>query len=301
MPFLLVNKRDQLQAHSASLYALAPGRSVGTLFSAGADNVVAEWNLETGEPNPFAIKTERTVYSLLNIDRKRLVIGTITGGMHVIDLETRQEIRLLQFHEKGIFHMLAIEAANQIVCACADGSISVWNSTDWSLERHIQCTSEKVRRLALSPDGGLLATACGDGHVRIFETNEFRLVYDLEAHEDGANSVAFLPNGDLLSGGKDAMLCRWSVEDGFTRTINVPAHNFAIYDIVVTPTFVGTMSRDKTVKIWNPDDLSSPTRLDRAKAGGHINSVNAGIWLEEEQLLATCGDDRSIITWQSNS
>ena len=297
----MVSKRNQLQAHSASLYALAPGGSPGTLFSAGADNVVAEWNLDTGETNPFAIRTERTVYSLLNLDRKHLVIGTITGGMHVIDLATKQEIRHLQFHQKGIFHMVQIKDTSLVVCACADGSISVWNSTDWSLERHIQCTSEKVRRLAVSPDNGMIAAACGDGHIRIFETENFQPLYDIEAHSDGANSLAFLPKGDLLSGGKDAMLCRWSAEDGFTRTAHVPAHNFAIYDVVVTPNFVATMSRDKTVKIWNPEDLNSPTRLDRAKAGGHLNSVNAGIWLDEDQLLATCSDDRSIIIWQSDN
>ena len=97
-----------LQAHSASLYALAPGRTKGMLFSAGADKVVAEWDVNLPDPNPFAIRTERTVYSLLNLDRKQLVIGTIVGGMHIIDLETKQEIRHLKFHDKGIFYLLEL-------------------------------------------------------------------------------------------------------------------------------------------------------------------------------------------------
>ena len=117
----------QLQAHSAALYALAPGRKVNTLFSAGADKVVAEWNLETFETNPFAIRTEHTVYSLLNLNNTHLVIGTIHGSMHIIDLNSKQEIRHLKFHNAGVFHMIEIPNQNEVVAACSDGSISVWN------------------------------------------------------------------------------------------------------------------------------------------------------------------------------
>lgn len=271
-----------------------------TLFSVGADKVVAEWNLETGETNPFAIRTERTVYSLLNLDRKYLVIGTIVGGVHVIDLETRQEVRHLKFHDKGIFHMLHLSSTNRVLAACADGSISIWNADDWSLERHLTISGEKIRRLALNSGESLIAIAAGDGKVRLLETNKFKLVMELDAHADGANSVAFMPNGDLFTGGKDAHLCRWNAIEGFKLAEKIPAHNFAIYDIVIPAdgSFIATASRDKTVKIWNPEDMSSPTRLDRAKAGGHLNSVNAAIWLEDEKLLATCGDDRSVILWE---
>ena len=295
-----IEKIHQLAAHSAALYALAPGRTAGTLFSAGADKVVAEWNQETGETNPFAIRTEHTVYSLLNLERRHLVIGTIVGGMHVIDLESKAEIRHLKFHDKGIFHMLHLPKRNRVVAACADGSISIWNAEDWSLERHLALTHEKIRRLSTNHDESLLSVAAGDGKVRLLETNDFKMVMELDAHEDGANSVVFLPNGDLLSGGKDAHLCRWPAADGFELAEKVPAHNFAIYDIVIPEdgSFIATASRDKTVKIWNPDDLSSPIRLDRAKAGGHLNSVNAALWLKDEKLLATCSDDRSIILWK---
>lgn len=294
-----ITKAHQLKAHSASLYSLAPGRKNGTLFSAGADKVVAEWNLKTGETNPFAIRTERTIYSLLNLEEKFLVIGTIVGGMHVIDLETRKEVRHLKFHDKGIFHLLYLAKSKRVIAACSDGSISVWKSTDWSLERHLQLSHDKIRRVAGNPEEELLAVASGDGKIRLLDTQDFKISFALEAHEGGANSIAFHPNGDLYSGGKDAHLCLWDSKNGFELKQRIPAHNFAIYDIIIPgdAKFMATVSRDKTVKIWNFENLASPTRLDRAKHGGHLNSVNAGIWLEKEQLLATCSDDRSIILW----
>jgi WD40 repeat protein len=289
-----------LQAHSASLYALAPGRTKGMLFSAGADKVVAEWDVNLPDPNPFAIRTERTVYSLLNLDRKQLVIGTIVGGMHIIDLETKQEIRHLKFHDKGIFYLLELPQQKKVIAACSDGSISIWNSRDWSLERHLKLSHEKIRRLAVNIEETLVAVASGDGKIRLLETNQFNIAFEFDAHEGGANSVAFHPNGDLYSGGKDAHLCHWNADKGFELETRIPAHNFAIYDIVIPADarFMATASRDKTIKIWDFADLSKPFRLDRAKSAGHINSVNAALWLEDEQLLATCSDDRSIILWR---
>jgi WD40 repeat protein len=288
----------QLQSHSAALYALAPGRKVNTLFSAGADKVVAEWNLETFETNPFAIRTEHTVYSLLNLNNTHLVIGTIHGSMHIIDLNSKQEIRHLKFHNAGVFHMIEIPNQNEVVAACSDGSISVWNENEWSLTRHLSLSREKIRRLAVNPSQTLLAVACGDGSVYILESSGYKIVEKLDAHVDGANSVYFTTDDTLITGGKDAHLKQWSILDGGIQLDSVPAHNYAIYDIVGHNQWIATASRDKTVKLWELNNLQSPTRLDRAKAGGHINSVNAALWLENEQLLATCGDDRSIILWR---
>lgn len=290
-----------LKAHNGALYALAPGRSKGTLFSAGADNVVAEWSLETGQTNAFAIRTEQTVYSLLNLDRKHLVIGTITGNMHVIDLLERKEIRLLKFHDKGIFHLNMNPATGHVIAASGDGSLSVWNPEDWSLLWHLPITHHKIRRTAIGHEGKLMAVVSGDGYCRIFETTQYKEVAAFKAHDDGANSACFLPDGNLVTGGKDAHLRTWNHSKGFELIREVPAHNYAIYDMVLSPDqkMIATASRDKTVKLWDASDTATPTRLDRAKSGGHINSVNAALWLQEENLLATCGDDRTVVVWKA--
>lgn len=291
---------NTLKAHNGALYAIAPGRSKGTLFSGGADNVVAEWSLESGKTNAFAIRTEQTIYGLLNLDREHLVIGTITGNMHVIDLQERKEVRLLKFHEKGIFHLAFNPVTGHVTAASADGSLSIWNPEDWSLLWHLPITHQKIRRTAVGHEGKLMVVASGDGYCRIFETNEYKEVAAFKAHEGGANSLCFLPDGNLITGGKDAYLRTWNHAQGFAMISEIPAHNYAIYDIVLSPDgeCLATVSRDKTVKLWETANIATPIRLDRAKSGGHINSVNAALWLEEENLLATCGDDRTVVLWK---
>jgi WD40 repeat protein len=61
--------------------------------------------------------------------------------------------------------------------------------------------------------------------------------------------------------------------------------------------YIATASRDKTVKIWDAENLKVLARIDKEKNEGHVNSVNTLQWMSDEVLL-TAGDDRSIIAWK---
>lgn len=293
-----VKKTHQLAAHSGALYALTNGRTSNTLFSAGGDRVVAEWDLESGETNPFAIRTEATVYSLLNLENQ-LVIGTSNGSIHVIDLNSKKEVRHLKLHDKGVFHLYLDNEHTRVYACCADGTVSVWNPEEWSLLWHLNLSTEKIRRAAQNENASLTAFACGDGKCIIIESKEHQIIYELDAHHESCNSLAFLPNGYLVTGGKDAFLRVWNGNEGFSLIKEIPAHNYAIYDIIVNSSsqWIATSSRDKTIKIWDLEFNEKPLRLDRAKKGGHLNSVN-GLMMLDDNRFASCSDDRSVVIWQ---
>ncbi|MBT7688764.1 MAG: WD40 repeat domain-containing protein [Flavobacteriales bacterium] len=290
----------QLTAHSAALYALAVGNESNTLFSGGSDKVVALWNIEDGEVLPFAIRTEETIYSLCNINDMYLCVGTIRGSIHIIDLKSKSEIKHLKLHDDGVFHLLFDPISNRVYASSADGSISIWDVQDWTLLWHLKLGADKVRRLALNGDSSLLAITGGNGKLFILETTEHRIIHEVEAHELSTNSVAFLGDSKIVSGGKDAYIRIWNLHGGMEMVKEIPAHNYAVYDIVVNQSdgWVATASRDKTLKIWDLEFEELPLRLDRAKADGHINSVNRLLWIPESGVLASCSDDRSIITWK---
>jgi len=285
--------------HSAAVYAVAAGRTPHTFFSASGDRFVAEWNAQTGRQESFAVMLETPAYCVCHIpEYALLLVGNSLGGMHVIDLKSRREVRYLLQHSKGIYDIAWDAARNQVLVAGGDGVLSVWEAPTIDLMVALPVSSEKLRQLAPGPGGDTWAVAAGDGSVKLIEPQFFNETTLHGSHKDGATSVVFHPGKPVLvSGGKDAHLRVHGLKS-HEELLNLPAHNFAIYSMVFSPDgrWLATASRDKTIKIWDARTLEPALRLD-AHAGGHNHSVNRLLWMQDGTLIS-CSDDRKIIAWR---
>lgn len=298
---IIATKSFQLTGHSTGIYTLALGRSPHTIFSGSGDNVVAEWDLLKQEVNPFAIRLESTVYSLAHVpENGHLAIGQARGGVHIVDLVEGKEIRHLAIHDKAVFHVAYLQKNNQLLSFSADGTMGIWDAADYSFLRRIPIGELKLRRTAFSDDGTRMITTGNDGRMRVWETDMYNEIITVDAHEKSINAALFLSGNErVLTGGWDGHLRLWELGDEATMLTEIPAHNYAIYDIVWSPdrSLIATASRDKTVKIWDAKTLKPMARLD-IKNGGHSHSVNALSWNKETGLLVSAGDDRRLIAWQ---
>jgi WD40 repeat protein len=175
----------------------------------------------------------------------------------------------------------------------------VWSLDGLTLLYDLKLCNEKVRGLALNGDHTVLAVACGDGTIRLFDVLSMREFHRIEAHSLSVNGICFHPHGNyLLSGGKDAHIKIWSTDD-FSLIKSIPAHNYAVYAFSFSPDLklFASASRDKTLKIWDATTFEILQRIDKEKYGGHLNSVNNVLWMENGFLVST-GDDRSICVWK---
>lgn len=296
---MFFKRSNLLVGHAASVYGIAHGSRNDTIFSAGGDKFAVEWNTTTGEQDSLAVKFENPVFTVSFITGQNLLVaGTAVGGLHIIDIASKQEQHHFTTHRKGIYDLHYIKERKQLFVAGGDGVLSVWSIPDFQLLRKIPLSSEKLRQIAVSDDHGLIAIACSDGTIRLLEPDFFSEIRSINAHTQGATSVAWHPTKPvLMSGGRDAMLKCWNSREQYECVLSLPAHNFAIYSIVFNSTrqLIATASRDKTIKIWDANTLDNLQRLD-VKDGGHTHSVNKLIW--KDDVLISCGDDRKIITWQ---
>jgi WD40 repeat protein len=291
----MYRKSKEFKGHSGAVYSLAYDGSF--LYSGAADGFVARWNLQLGTQDKFSIKLPAPVYSIALIqDNQLLVVGLATGAIHVFDIQKRIEVKFFTQHIKAIFAISENKLTNHFYVGDADGNLSVWDSLTLELVIYLPLDCGKIRRINVNESGTKFALAGQDGNIRVFETLGFNEINTIFAHENGASALLFLNENELISGGKDALLKRWDLMNNKCLS-SIPAHNFVLYDFIYVAgrENVVSASRDKSMKIWNPKDLSFQYKID-TKEGGHRHSVNCLINLESNSFAST-GDDKRIIIW----
>lgn len=285
--------------HKGPVYALVQGDVPRTLLSGSGDGHVVRWSFDRPEEGFAVVHVGRPVFALhLHRPLGLLFIGTDSGSLHVVDLRSGREQQLFQHQRKGLYAIAALPGG-RIACAGGDGSLAVYAPAPTvHRERLIPLIEGKLRGLAVSPDGRLMAVAGGDGHVRLLETTDLNEVHTLEAHEGGALCAAWHPTKPaLVTGGKDGHLRVWRTDGEVREVLALPAHKAAVYGLAFHPGagLLASAGRDKMAKLWDAGAMAPVARLDRP-AGGHQHSVNTLLWCGD--TLVTAGDDRTLVAWE---
>ena len=291
-------KLKEISGHAAGIYSLDYDGAY--IYSGSADKFVARWKIDEGFQDSFSIRFENPVYSIcLFAEASKLAIALGNGDLHFFDLLKRKELKFLVQHRKAIFSLTENALLTQLFAADADGNISVWDATTLELLAYMPFDCGKIRRISVSGDGCKIALACQDGNIRVLNTENLNQIAEFEAHKDGVTSILFdqLNSNILYSGGKDAHLKKWDLTTE-KSLFSIPAHNFAIYDLIALKQgeIIVSASRDKTIKIWNAETLEIIQRLD-FKLGGHRHSVNS-LKAIDETTFVSASDDRKIIYWE---
>jgi WD40 repeat protein len=298
-----INHIATLTGHSGCVYAMDKGTSEHTIFTAGSDMFIALWNLETLQAEKFSASLPAAVYAICHIpEKKLLVVGTTTGSIHILDLEKKEEIKMLQHHTAPIFDIKYSLETNCFYTAGGDGNFAVCSLDTLSLIKIKKLSHEKVRSIDFNLVSSEVAVALGDCKILVFDLHTLNHKKDFIAHKLAANVVRYSPDGKfLLTGGRDAHLNIWQVGN-YELVDSIPAHNWAIYDIAFNPdaTLFATASRDKTIKIWNAKTFQLLKRITKENFDAHTHSVNKLLWSSYNNYLVSAGDDRMVMVREVN-
>jgi serine/threonine protein kinase/sugar lactone lactonase YvrE len=154
--------------------------------------------------------------------------------------------------------------------------------------RRFDTKNEQVERLALSPNGALLAGSSRQGVVRVWELATGRLVHELRGHKETVWFVAFSADGkQLASAGQDGTARVWDVAGGReTKTISGPQG--AVWSAAFSPDgrLLLTGGEDGVARIWNAGTGALVRACDR-----HALTINWVAWSPDGSLVYSAGWD----------
>jgi WD40 repeat protein len=175
--------------------------------------------------------------------------------------------------------------------------------------------SERIKTIAFSPDGQLIASGDDDNTIRVWNIGTGKELYTLTGDSNSFGSVEFVgfsPNGEtLISGVGGGTIKVWNINTGKEiRTMNQAVwesigqismlsndSNF-IASMALSPDgqTVAFGSDKNTIKLWNIN-----TGQEIKTLTGHSDEIEAVAFSPDGKLLASGGRDQIIKLWDISS
>lgn len=298
-----IEKVDTFSGHRDCVYTLEGMSETNLFFSGGGDGLVIRWDLSKPDTGELFAQVPASIYALcFDKVRNQLWVGQNFEGIHLIDVESKVEIKSIKITSSSIFDIKIHE--NNAFVGLSDGTIVVMDVENFVVKKHIKASDKSVRSIAINVLSNEFAVAYSDFSVKVFDLQDFSLKLVVNQHSNSVFTVCYSPDNQyLITAGRDAHLKILDVNNHYNLHQDIAAHLFAINDIKFSPDgkYFATCSMDKSIKIWDAKQFILLKVIDKARYAGHGTSINKLWWSEYENLIVSASDDKRISVWRIES
>jgi WD40 repeat protein len=215
-----------LYGHEARIFAVAYSPDGPRIASASYDGTVRVWDAAGGAPRAHLRDPHGRVRTLaFSPDGKLLASGGETEATSTIPLRETDP----------------------------DEGIRLWDVFPGTVRRSAPWPGARVRSLAFSPDGQLLAAGAENGAVRVVSVADGTERTTFEAHTGAVLGIAFAPDGRRLATGSwDETVRVWEVAER-RELLVLRGHRDRVWGVAFTADGQRLVSRsgDGTMRTWS--------------------------------------------------
>jgi WD40 repeat protein len=257
----------EFKGHSGEIKSIAfvPGKR--EFYTSGADatgnNKVLKWNLDSKDHNFQVIYSPTEIIEVLSVspDAGWLACGGDNSVIKMIPLKDNNVGYELRGHT-GIIKSLVFSFDNKyLYSASLDGKVLKWDLTARTSKN--VTTETQINSIDISSSGNFLAGVSKDGKVLVWNPEKASDIFRLPSTDGKViKTVRFKPNENTLAVGYlDGYVELWDISSR-KRISEIKAHTAVVNDIRFNKTNgisqMATASSDKTLKIWDTSDLTTP-------------------------------------------
>jgi WD40 repeat protein/serine/threonine protein kinase len=162
------------------------------------------------------LETSARVRTLrMSLDSRRLItVSSFTGKVappELWDLEHYRPIApLAPLVGQGQVYSARFVAGGQVVTACGDGAVRLWDGATGQLRQTYHGGSRFLADVTLSPDGSLAVAGGADGVLRFWDAVSGRPLWTMPAHRSHLVGVR-IEGDDIVTRGFSGDISRWKL------------------------------------------------------------------------------------------
>lgn len=288
----------EVHDHDQEILAVLFDPLSSTLATVDAQGRAVFWDAYPSavESKSFASEYQLNVARVFGDDA--LVVTTVNGEIHLLDLQTTDEA----------FSIAGGEGAPEAFCPhfslksrrlyfATNDNAEVWNVDTKTKEFEFPAESDAYC-LSVSPDENVLAVASVHGIVRLYDIATGLKVREFKAHNRSIKDLAFSPDGKLLAFASfDRTVTVWDAA-GTTKLASLAGHSGTVNSLSFHPNskLLVTASDDGQARVWNIP--SGELQVSTARDMAPLNSVS---FSGSGKQFVTGGSDGTARIWDSES
>ncbi|XP_025111591.1 WD repeat-containing protein 90-like isoform X3 [Pomacea canaliculata] len=164
----------------------------------------------------------------LSADGLKILAGTSTGNLGILDVATRDYTTIMRSHTSRIMSAAMDPFSKHLATVSKDHSIRVWDAETFQQLYDFSAPNESPSTISYHPINQIFACGFESGAVRVFDVESTCLIAEHKPHRGALTGVVFSPNGEYLySACSQGMLAAYCAADSKFSIIRVLANTVA--------------------------------------------------------------------------